>query len=53
MAKVKWTIPAQTVRKKFYLQGMRDFGTSVANKTDEDTRRSPENLTRKIEKLKN
>ena len=25
MATVKWTVPAQMVRKKFYLQGMRDL----------------------------
>jgi plasmid stabilization system protein ParE len=35
MATVIWTVPAQMIRKKFYLQGMRDFGTTVANKTDE------------------
>ena len=34
MAKVKWTRPAQTIRKRFYLQGMRDFGITTANKTD-------------------
>ncbi len=34
MAEVIWTEPAQMVRKRFYLQGVRDFGTMVANKTD-------------------
>ena len=35
MAKVTWTRKAQSVRKRFYLQGMRDFGVMTANKTDE------------------
>ena len=34
MATVIWTKPAQAVRKRFYLQGMREFGTTVADKTD-------------------
>ena len=34
MAEVIWTEPAQIVRKKFYLQGMRDFGVMTAKKTD-------------------
>ena len=35
MAKVIWTKPAQSVRRRFYLQGWKEFGSSVANKTDE------------------
>ena len=35
MAKVIWTKPAQSVRRRFYLQGWKEFGASVANKKDE------------------
>jgi plasmid maintenance system killer protein len=34
MAEVIWTIPAQAARRKFYLQGVKEFGKFTANKTD-------------------
>lgn len=60
MATVIWTVPAQMIRKKFYLQGMRDFGTTVANESNDtvviediwDSRRAPQNLTKRIKNKK-
>lgn len=46
MAKVIWTKPAHAVRRKFYLQGMKEFGEFTANKTDEIIKTLEDELSR-------